>query len=116
MIDVTIQTGDMYWCDLGAGGDSDKIRKMRPVIVVKCEQNSTLAHVVPLTGNPHKPRNLRHITSVGYGVHKPSTTLIEQVCLVEKASLNGRIGSIRGTEELEQILTCLAQYFSPDAA
>ena len=99
MIDVTIQTGDMYWCDLGAGGDSDKIRKMRPVIVVKCEQNSTLAHVVPLTGNPHKPRNLRHIT-----------------IMVEKASLNGRIGSIRGTEELEQILTCLAQYFSPDAA
>lgn len=113
---MKIQMGDIYWCDLGPEQKSDKINKERPVIVVKCESNSMLLHVVPLTSNPKKLPNLRHIKIEGYGLLKPSIALIEQVCLVDKASLNKCIGSIQRTRELDQILTCLAKYFKPDAA
>ncbi len=113
---MAIQVGDIFWCNMCPEQTGDKIRKNRPVIVVKCDHNSTLLHIVPLTGNLGKPKNLRHIKIEGYGLSKPSMTLIEQVCLVEKASLGNYIGCIHGSKILEEILTCLAKYFKPDAA
>ena len=54
---MAIQVGDIFWCNMCPEQTGDKIRKNRPVIVVKCDHNSTLLHIVPLTGNLGKPKN-----------------------------------------------------------
>ena len=111
-----MRVGDIYLCDVGSQQIADQIQKTRPVILVKCERRSTLVHVVPLTGNSGKPLNDRHIQVEGHGLDRPSIALIEQVCLIDKTSLGGYVGSIRKSWELDRILSCLAHYFYPDAA
>lgn len=111
-----MQIGDLYWCDFGSQAGSDKINKERPVIVVKCEPNSTLVHVVPLTGNLNKRQNARHIRVQGFGLEKTSIALIEQVCPVDRDALRDYIDCMKGSETLEKILTSLARFFKPDAA
>ena len=113
---MRINIGELYWCKLERERGSDKIWKERPVLVVKCDWNSNFVHVVPLTSNLSKPQNDRHVLLVGFGLTRPIIALIEQVRPVDKASLGKWIGSLRGTEELEQILTLLARFFKPDAA
>jgi len=107
--------GDIYVADFGAEQTSTAINGIRPAIVVKCRKNSLLAHVVPLTTSLNKHDNWMHIKIEGHGLKKPSTVLIEQVRLIDKAKLIKHIGTISGSKEMDVILGRLTYFFEPKA-
>ncbi len=111
-----IQPGDIFTYRFAPDRSSDCIWGLRPVVVVKSESMSRLANIVPLTSNTRKSRYSRHIRLEGHGLNKPSFTLVEQICAVEKRRLGKYIGSIRGEPELERILDSISEYFRPNAA
>jgi len=111
-----VQLGDIFTYRFTLDRSSDRIRGLRPVVIVKSEPKSGLANIVPLTSNPEKSRYSRHIRLEGHGLDMPSFTLVEQICPVEKRRLGKYIGSIRGEPELERILDSISEYFRPSAA
>jgi len=105
------QVGEMYLVKCGTDGDSSIVKGVRPVVVVIAEANSPIAYVVPFTGSK-KRANKNHVRVEGYGLDKPSVTLIEQTFPIDKLKLGKLLGSLSGTEELECILKNVSCYFA----
>lgn len=74
-----ITSNYIYWCDLGINIGSEQ-NKIRPVLIVKTKQNSSVCTVLPLTSERMNDTRWYHIDLE----NQNSTVLIEQLRNVSK--------------------------------
>ena len=113
---MNIQPGDIFLSKCHANEGSSKIKGLRPVVVVRSVENSTLVHVIPLTTNQKRRISRIHVKIEGHGLKKPSIALIEQTRLIDKKLLGKQIGTIANTKQMSNIIYRLICYFNPNIA
>lgn len=109
MKNAEILRGDIYMATLETEENSHVIRGVRPVIVVSnntVNYYSPVINVIPLTAQKKKPLPV-HVDLSGFGLAKDSTAIVEQVLTIDKSSLVKRIGSLAGTEKMQEIVSAL---------
>lgn len=83
----------------------DIIRGKRPAIIVsvnKQNRSSGIVTVVPLTSALKRPMSC-HVCICGYGLHKESTALAEQITSIPKTWLIHRLGSLIESEKMNEL-------------
>lgn len=109
MKEFKILRGDIYMATLETDKYSHVIRGIRPVVVIS---NNTVNHyspvinVIPLTAQKKKPLPV-HVDLSGFGLWKDSTAIVEQVFTIDKCSLAKRIGSLAGSDKMQEIVSAL---------
>lgn len=104
-----ILRGDIYTAALETEEGSCVIRGVRPVIVVSNNmgnQFSPIINVIPLTSQKKKPLPV-HVDLSGFGLNKNSTAIVEQVLTIDKKALVKKLGSLAGTDKMQEIVSAL---------
>jgi mRNA-degrading endonuclease toxin of MazEF toxin-antitoxin module len=90
-----ITTHFIYWCNMGTNIGSEQ-NKLRPVIIVRSQTNSTICSVLPLTSARIKDNRWYHIDLE----HYDSTAIIEHLRNISKLRIlkphraNGKLARI----------------------
>lgn len=106
---VEILRGDIYMAALETNRNSHVIRGVRPVIVVSnnmVNNFSPVINVIPLTTQKKKPLPV-HVDLSGFGLEKDSIAIVEQVLSIDKISLVRKLGTLSGTEKMQEVVSAL---------
>jgi mRNA interferase MazF len=104
MSGIDVKRGDIWLAEL-EHSKGDVIRGKRPVVVISNDIincHSKIVTVIPIT-SAAKRLGFCHVEIVGYGLHKASTALTEQIVTISKENFLLKIGTIIGTKEMQKI-------------
>jgi mRNA interferase MazF len=110
MNQLACKFGELYYAELPVIGNSRVQQGLRPVLVISnntCNKFSPVVSVIPLTSSSTKAKIPTHVEISGYGLHKPSVILAEQIMSIDKSRLNDKIGEINDVGLLKQIIRAL---------
>lgn len=111
--------GELYYAELPVIGNSRVQQGVRPVLVVSnntCNKYSPVISVVPLTSSRTKANIPTHVEINGFGLHKPSVILAEQIMSIDKNKLHERIGEVNNMGLINRILKALRTQLNMVAA
>jgi mRNA interferase MazF len=110
---VSVRRGDIFWVDLSGGQGAEIDHKVRPALVIQNDvgnQYSPTTIVAPLSGVVGRrtyPTEVKLdpsdvlVTSGDAGLVKASKVKLEQIRIVDKSRLRGRVGKVSPTKMIE---------------
>lgn len=111
--------GELYYAELPVISDSRVQQGLRPVLIISndvCNKFSPVVSVVPLTSSMTKANIPTHVSIDGYGLHKPSVILAEQIMSIDKHRFHEKIGEVNDMGLIDRILRALRTQLNMVAA
>ncbi len=113
MAAISVRRGDIFWVDLSGGKGAEIDHKVRPALVIQNDignQYSPTTIVAPLSGAVGRktyPTEVKlapsdvSVTSGDSGLVKASKVKLEQIRIVDKSRLRGRVGKVSPAKMIE---------------
>jgi mRNA interferase MazF len=110
---LSVRRGDIFWVDLSGGKGAEIDHKVRPALVIQNDvgnQYSPTTIIAPLSGAVGRktyPTEVKlapsdvSVTSGDTGLVKASKVKLEQIRIVDKSRLRGRVGKVSPTKMIE---------------
>ena len=102
---MTVKRGDIYYADLSPVVGSEQ-GGVRPVLIIQNDVGNRYsptviaAAITSQVGKARLPTHIEILAEKGYGLHKDSIVLLEQVRTLDKKRLRERLGHVE-----EQVMT-----------
>lgn len=113
---VKPKCGEVWMCNLGKAGSSVQYGT-RPVYILSNNINnlhSPTLNVIPITSKMNKRHLPVHVelwNYMEYGLHMPSTMLIEQIMTISAETLDRKIGEIADSNTVTSIRKAMSIQF-----
>ena len=113
MAAISVRRGDIFWVDLSGGKGAEIDHKIRPALIIQNDvgnQYSPTTIVAPLSGavgGKTYPTEVKlvpsdvSVISGDTGLLKTSKIKLEQIRIVDKSRLRGRVGRVSPTKMIE---------------